>query len=309
MHNKKLIISVILFLGIAGGVFLYYLYPTEQKTDSVVETGTGEIDSKSGAAGKDVYFVENPSDSAQLFVKIIHPSDWTTGKLPTVFLVPGSTGSSSEFLKPGKKSAQILADAGFTVVVFDPDGRGKSEGVEDNDGFIQQDGLKAIIEYVSSLPEVDPEQMGIASFSFGVTMASGVLSRYPDLPIKYLSDYEGPANREDTGGCDGSGLGHLDEVADCNDEDFWSEREASTFIEKIKVPYWRIQTKKDHAQPDYKHTVVMINAALAGGVPEIYLNEDSVSSTLDENKLPQMAPDSVDMNLMKVVGDHIKKLL
>ena len=43
-------------------------------------------------------------------------------------------------------------------------------------------------------------------------MASGVLSRYPDLPIKFLSDYEGPANRDDTAGCDGSGLGHLDEV-------------------------------------------------------------------------------------------------
>ncbi len=275
---------------------------------SACSNANSTSDTKSKHEIKDTYYIENPSNSAKLYVKIIHPTDWNNEKLPTVFLVPGGSGDSSEFLSR-KKSAQDLADEGFTVVIFDPDGRGASEGEEDNGGFIQQDGLNAIIEYASKLPEVDSDQMGIASFSFGVTMASGVLSRYPDLPIKFLSDFEGPANRDDTAGCDGSGLGHLDEVADCDDETFWAEREASTFIAKIKVPYWRIQTEKDHAQPDYKHTVLMINSALSGGLRKIYLNEEKIKSALDENNLPKMLADSFDMNLMQTVADHIHTLL
>lgn len=293
---KKNIILILCF------IFIVSCTQTQNKILPTVSTET------SAHQEKDTYYVENPSDSAQLYVKIIHPSDWNQGELPTVFLVPGATGDSSAFLSR-KTSAQDLADQGFTVVIFDPDGRGNSAGKEDHDGFIQQDGLKAIIEYVAKLPEVDSDKMGIASFSFGVTMASGVLSRYPDLPIKFLSDYEGPANRDDTAGCDGSGLGHLDEVADCDDETFWAEREASTFIAKIKVPYWRIQTEKDHAQPDYKHTVVMINSALSGGLRKVYLNEEKIKSAVDESNLPKMLADSFDMNLMQTVADHINTLL
>ncbi len=305
--NKKLLIATVLSLGIVGGTSLYYFNSADESPVETPVENTGESNSR--PAGKDAYFVQNPSNSANLYVKIVHPTTRIEGKLPTVFLIPGSSGDSSEFLKPGKKSAQTLADEGFAVVVFDPDGRGKSEGEEDYDGFVQQDGLKAIIDYVSTLPEIDSEKMGIASYSFGVTMASGALSRYPDLPIKFLSDFEGPANRDDTAGCDGSGLGHLKEVAECDDENFWAQREAVSFISKIKVPYWRIQTLKDHAQPDYHHTVLMINAALSGSSTNVLLNEEEVKTQFSENDLPRMVPDTVDINLMKVLADHINKML
>lgn len=298
--SKKLLIISLLCLAISAC--------NTKKVDMQKARPIAQEEVQEMAREEDVYYVENPSNSANLYVKIIHPSDWEGGELPTIFLVPGSSGDSSEFMSK-KKSAQDLADEGFTVVIFDSDGRGKSTGEEDYGGFIQQDGLKAIIEYVSKLEEVDADKMGIASFSFGVTMASGLLSRYPDLPIKFLSDYEGPANRDDTAGCDGSGLGHLGKQAECDEESFWKEREASTFIAKIKVPYWRIQTEKDHAQPDYQHTVVMINAALDGGGQKVYLNEDQIISQLDENNLPKMASDSVDIHLMSTIAEHVKKLL
>ena len=86
-------------------------------------------------------------------------------------------------------------------MIFDPDGRGLSVGVEDYDGFIHQDGLAEIIRFSASLPEVDPERIGVISFSYGVTMAAGALARYPDLPVRFLIDMEGPADRNDTGGC------------------------------------------------------------------------------------------------------------
>lgn len=140
-------------------------------------------------------------------------------------------------------------------------------------------------------------------------MASGALARYPDLPVKFLFDFEGPADRNDTGGCDASKLGHLKDTASCDDETFWAEHEASTFIGGIKVPYWRIQTKKDHVQPDYNHTIVMINAALAGGVPAVYLNDSQISAALDAAKLPKMLPDVFDIQYMEIIAKRALELL
>ena len=92
-----------------------------------------------------------------------------------------------------------MADKGVAIVVFDPDGRGPSEGVDDDNGHLQQDGLAAVIEYAATLAEVDESRIGLVSYSYGVTMAAGALARYPNLPVLFLIDWEGPANRNDTG--------------------------------------------------------------------------------------------------------------
>ncbi len=243
-------------------------------------------------AGKNEYRVVNPSSGAALLVQIFFPDTWDGHeRLPALILVPGGNGNSATFLKKsptGESNVSMLNDAGIVAVLFDPDGRGRSEGTEDYDGFIQQDGLAEIIRFTAALDGIDSEQIGLASRSYGVTMASGVLARYPDLPIKFFIDWEGPADRNDTGGCDAAHLGHLKNVASCNDEDFWMQREAITFIPNIRVPYQRIQSAKDHVQPDTLHALAMVNAAVEGGVPWVRLNDYPPNQTYDLENPPAM---------------------
>lgn len=76
-------------------------------------------------------------------MQVIHPQDWDGEILPTPLLVPGGTGSSSGFLSP-IPNAQIMADAGLNIVIFNPDGRGLGDGVEDHNGYIHRGGLAAM---------------------------------------------------------------------------------------------------------------------------------------------------------------------
>jgi hypothetical protein len=128
-----------------------------------------------------------------------------------------------------------LSDNGVLIVLFDPDGRGASDGVEDQGGAVHQAGLGAVLDFAASLPCADTRRLGLYSSSFGITMASGVLANDPDSPAKFLVDWEGPASRDDTAGCDGTPVGHLQEV-DCDDEAFWEYREASTSMARVAVP-------------------------------------------------------------------------
>jgi pimeloyl-ACP methyl ester carboxylesterase len=202
------------------------------------------------------YWVVNPTSGVKLWVEVIHPSEWSGAPLPTLVLVPGGTDDSSAFTD-GRQSGQHLADDGYVVVAFDADGRGRSSGAEDQCGYIHQDGLVAVLHFAALLPEVDPKRIALSSYSYGVTMCTGALARHPDVPVLFYIDWEGPANRDDTGGCDEDHTGHL-QGHPCDDEEFWREREASAFATRIRVPYQRLQTASDHAQPDVDHALLMI---------------------------------------------------
>ncbi|GAB4463447.1 MAG: hypothetical protein Kow0070_23970 [Anaerolineales bacterium] len=250
------------------------------------------------------YTVTNPSSGAALYVAVFYPAGWDgQTKLPTLVLVPGGSGDSGAFLKqnPSGSTVDVINQAGYAAVIFDPDGRGKSGGTENYNGFIQQDGLAEVIRFAATLPGVDSSNIGLVTFSYGITMGAGALARHPDpstgsgqaLPVKFLIDWEGPANRNDTGGCDGARRGHLKDVASCTDESFWAEREASTFIGQIRVPYQRIQSQTDHVQPDNAHAILMVNNAVSGGVPWVRLNNETPNQTYDPNNPPAMLPDNV----------------
>ncbi|MBU1935348.1 hypothetical protein KKF04_04795, partial [Patescibacteria group bacterium] len=134
---------------------------------------------------------------------------------------------------------------------------------ENWNGFIGQDGLYYITEFIDSLPEVS--DIGYLTQSYGVVLASGVLARYPNGPAIFLIDWEGPVNKNDvTGGCKG-GAESIEEQTgpgdhSCRDEEFWLEREAEVFGLEFEVPYHRIQSLKDHVQPDASNAVDMILA-------------------------------------------------
>ena len=200
--------------------------------------------------------VQNPTSGVMWWAKAFYPDDAGPKKrYPAVVAVPGGSGAGSS----KTQEEENLAKGGYVVVVFDADGRGKTGGEEDYCGFTHQDGLKALIEAVAALPQVDPARMALSTSSYGVTMGAGVLARYPELPILFLVDYEGPADRNDTGHCDASDTGHI--THDCSDDIWWAEREAATFATSIQVPYLRIQRQQDHAQPDNQHAMLMVNSA------------------------------------------------
>lgn len=257
----------------------------------------------------DVYSVVNPTSQAALYVEVIHPSNWANETLPTLVLIPGGTGDSSSFRRGSRQSATTLADLGYVVVIFDPDGRGQSEGTEDHGGYIQQDGLKATIQFAATLPEVDAEKIGLISFSYGATMASGTLARYPELPVQFLIDWEGPADRTDTGGCGEDIRGKLNPTIECDDEDYWQEREALTFISQINVPYQRLQTQQDHVQADNDHALKMINAAINGNSTWVRLNELGVNQVYDLLNPPVMLNEGEwDGRLMELAATVIPTL-
>ncbi|MBI2894669.1 MAG: hypothetical protein HYY06_14035 [Deltaproteobacteria bacterium] len=206
--------------------------------------------------------VRNPTSGIDWWAKAFYPEDGgAENQYPAVISVPpgSGAGSDSEDAEDPSRSPAVQAEAGFVVVIFDPDGRGNTEGGEDDDGFTHQDGLAALVLTVADLPFVDGERIGISTASYGITMGSGVLARYPELPVQFLLDVEGPADRDDTGHCDESDTGHLDH--DCEDDTWWSEREAATFMTQVQVPYLRLQNARDHAQPDNLHAILMIDSA------------------------------------------------
>jgi dipeptidyl aminopeptidase/acylaminoacyl peptidase len=227
--------------------------------------------------------------------------------VPALVLVPGGSGASSSFRKPDGEF-YVFPQAGYAVIVFDPDGRGKSTGAEDYNGFLQQDGLAAVIEFAATLPGVDPSRIGLVTYSYGITMGAGALARHPDLPVKFLIDWEGPANRNDTGGCDAGSLGHLQDVASCTDEAFWAQREASTFISQIRVPYQRIQSQEDHVQPDNAHAILMVNNAVNSGVPWVRLNDLPPNQTYDPASPPPMLSEDESNALTALVLKYIRQM-
>lgn len=266
------------------------------------------------AAGADRYRVQNPASGVELLIQVVHPAAYTGGSIPALVLVPGGRGDSSGFLKPtpSGSEAQQLADRGFVVVVFDPDGRGESAGTENDNGNVHQDGLAAVIRFAATLTEVDPARVGLVSYSYGVTMATGALARHPDLGVLFYIDWEGPANRSDTGGCDADRLGHL-QGRSCTDEAFWNEREASTFILSVDVPYQRLQSRVDHVQPDIEHALLLVANATAevfgghGRSPWTRLNDLPPNRVYTASNPPPLP--AKDLNLQVAVGDYAVALL
>jgi alpha/beta superfamily hydrolase len=210
-----------------------------------------------------------------------------------------------------RRSAQTYADQGFTVVIFDPEGRGASEGEEDLNGHIGQDGLAGIIRTIAMRSEVDPDRIALLSFSFGVTLGSGTLARYPELPIVFFMDWEGPANRVYTThdcSADHPGIGSTEGMSSCEDDEFWSEREAEAFIASVQVPYQRLQFENDHSQETPEHAVVIVNAAVNGDPPWVRLNDNEPNQTYALSPLPPMLPSSAGNRLNDLVVQIAEEL-
>jgi hypothetical protein len=243
-------------------------------------------------------------------------------------------------INPGRMAAlggeaRMLAEVGMVVVTFNAEGRVDdspddiaSEGTEDINGFRQQDGLCALVEYTMDLPFVISDNVGIRTQSFGIAMGAGCAGRHPEIPIKYIVDGEGPPNSfvtvhepyalDDDPTNDKHEivfeiLGHYSTYREDSPENlaFWAEREAIRYIGDFRGRYLRLQAEWDHSQPpsnlaelpafelpplwwQNKHTTDIVNAAVAGGVPWVRVNlpeqGNAVNATYDQNRRPVFLP-------------------
>ena len=273
------------------------------------ESGTVNIESK------EVWVTDG--NGYRLYTRIIQPNvNENAGKCFAALIpIPGGTGDGAP--QADSPLYRELAGKGFVVVAFNAPGRGnnqpgnlRSDGSQNYNGFLDQDALKAIIEYAYALPNVTKNNMGVQTSSLGISMGAGALGRYPQLPIKYLVDAEGPSEcfniAFETWALDSDPsndrhvqfyqlTGHYCTTRDPSSQNqaWWTEREALRYIGGIKARYMRVQNQWDHAQPpnmqypswDYpplwyqnKHAIDMVNAATRGSSPWTRINGNQINN-------------------------------
>jgi hypothetical protein len=217
----------------------------------------------------------------QIGIRIMKPEG--DGPFPVLIGVAGGDGM---YAFQSSFSTQVL-EMGIMMVDFAPQGRGGSEGEDNYNGTDHQDDLKAIVDFVSELPFVRKDDIGILSYSYGLILATGALSRYPEMPIAFLIDWEGPAcpGRDLRRGLENDEpwayetLRFLNKGVDISpeeldkfllhggliyDDDYWEERDAVRFGANLPCPYLRVQFDEDHTQGTYKtHMIEIINTITA----------------------------------------------
>jgi hypothetical protein len=239
----------------------------------------------------------------QIAIRIIKPEG--NGPFPVLIGVAGGDGQHLFSAGLGPE----VQEMGIVAVDFAPQGRGASEGQDDHHGPIHQDDLKAIVDFVSPLPFVQQDNIGLLSHSYGVALATGALFRHPDMPVAFLIDVEGPAcpgrdlvrgleNNEPWaeqavrlfGGKDG--LSPEEYAAfeihggALSDEAYWSERDAARFAEDLACPYLRVQFDRDHVQGTSKqHMMEIVNAATEQSGQWTRCNDNPANVVYSEDEL------------------------
>ncbi|MEO0107777.1 MAG: hypothetical protein ABIK62_01210, partial [candidate division WOR-3 bacterium] len=220
--------------------------------------------------------VFNPSSGCSLSVHIHRPAYSSPEEpLPAVVLIPDSLLPGTAF--DANLLSEIIANNGFVVMHFDPEGRGESPGFEDYCGTIHQDGLKACLATLAAQSFVDPGRIGIIAEGLGTTMAAGMLNRYSaSARVSFLVDFEGPADRFQT--CADSG-GPVPVSPESSL--FWQNREAVRFMSSINCPYLRIQTAVDHNPrlADARACIALVDSATAGLSPWTRVNDSAQNLT------------------------------
>jgi hypothetical protein len=201
------------------------------------------------------------------------------GDGPSPVLIGVAGGDGMYAFRPELPTS--LRKKGIMVVYFAPQGRDTSEGEDNHHGYVHQDDLKAIVDFVSELSFVQKNSIGILSYSYGVVLATGALARYPDMPVAFLIDWEGPSspgkdiqrgleNDEAwahelvqflNNGREPSSEGLLQVMihgGSIFDDEYWEERDASRFAAHLPCPYLRVQFDQDHAQGQYKYHMMEI---------------------------------------------------
>jgi pimeloyl-ACP methyl ester carboxylesterase len=216
---------------------------------------------------------------------------WPKGRdcSPAVLLLPGGFQAGTDELDGGQ--ADALAASGIAVLVFDPSGRGKSEGEDDHNGFAAQDETAEVLRWLASNDDVDPTRVLVRSRSFGGALAAGALTRHPDLrPLAWV-DVESPGWLEDE--LPYAPLTNQQTMTELAEQAgdpaaWWAEREPAALVAGLTLPYHRVQGLPDHALDNYMgHAVAMLEQALP--TTAVFLNEQPLTTPLTEEEVKERA--------------------
>ncbi len=208
--------------------------------------------------------------------------------LPGVLLVPGLGGTGTSFDGVGALiAADEVAALGALCVHFDPPGLGRSWGRYDYAGPSCQAATEAALAFLSRCPR-RRGPLVVLSLSLGVAMATPVVAAQgARLGVDLLVDWEGPGERQvitSFGRIMDPAMGH-----GLDDDAYWAAREAERHVSSLPCRYHRVQSAVDHAQGEYVgHAVGMINAAVAGSCPGVWLNGAPVSRLLGPRALKRV---------------------
>ncbi len=280
---------------------------------ALAPTGPGDLDESRFDFVPSVGAITNPTSGAVLPVYLWTPEG--SGPWPTLVIQAGGTAGSQSPLR----RTQPFHEAGFAVVSFDPDGRGRprphgaKRGEEDFNGLVHQDAMAAVIRHAATLDGVDPDRIGVVSLSYGITMAAGALGRHHDTPAKFLVDRKRPADRTFTTGC--GRWDHLHKIptkmvwGECSDDAWWEDREAVKHIGSMQVPYVRFQAKKDHVQPDHEHAAMLVNLAIEGGVPYARLNDMTPNQRIEDHTKLRLHTEEKEMHQLLWVARYAAEMM
>ena len=262
----------------------------------VASVFAGELKGDYETIIEDVW-VTHPGENVEIYTRVLRPdpAGYPGEAFPAVIMVAGGTGAGAPALDRSKY--RDLASQGLVVVAFNLPGRGTGQpgnltsgGEEDFNGFAGQDALKAVIDFVIDIDGVDRGNLGVLTNSYGIAVGAGTVGRYPDLPVAWLVDMEGPSDSLIVACyyCDrefGMG-GHMSTTTDPSPENvaWWDEREAYRFIGDFRGEYLRVQAWHDHVQPEglHLHALQMNDAALNGGVAWVRLNGSDMGNAANQ---------------------------
>ncbi len=225
----------------------------------------------------------------------------STLRCPGLVISPAiHQGSAALLGNAAVVSAAEIARLGFAVLVHDPAGRGDSWGEEDFGGPEHQDDLRVAIRALAGRPDVSG-QVGVVALSLGLAAAAGALARWPELPVPWLLDWEGPCDREIiTAG--GTRMvpagGHT-----LDDDAWWQPREAVAHARALRCGYVRLQAFPDHAQPDeLRHARRMLEAARSGSEAWWQLNDHPRGSLPDRPEWLEGGPLAANRAILRKIA-------
>ena len=286
MKAKTLLVCFVAFIVSFTASFLF-LHRLSRKGVNVHNAKQWEVYYSGFTINVEEFYVENPTTGDLQRVKVCYRNDVSSP--PAIIFVPGRNGDMLIFERLNQ--TLYAASKGFLTITFDPLGRGLSEGQPNDYGRKDQAILKVLYDIAL---ERGSRKAGFVSMSFGIAMVSGFLADY-DLPVEFWVDWEGPCDRIFAQCYCGefpsreafrrASDKELDEArariikkiksgfqgprGSCYDNEYWAEREVVELIKKADPRnlkyYVRLQSDVDHVQPNYDHSIMMINTMVSLG--------------------------------------------
>jgi hypothetical protein len=212
---------------------------------------------------------------------------------PSLLLCPDFPDTSASFLEDRYPlSCADIYHAGYSLLIFDPAGRGKSWGTEDYGGLEHQDNVDCLLQWLHTQSSSSP--IGVFSMGFALSMVLGGLNN-TTIPVRFIMDFEGPSDEEFLNTYYPLSKGDIH-------AEFWSERNPVQLLNNVSTRYIRLQTEKDHLSDyDMRHCNRIFRQLALQKHPQYQLNNHPAGTYPPQ---PQLL-----VSDKKVISQTITKML